>query len=392
MRILFLSDWFPIPIDNGSKLRIYNLLRGLAQKHEVTLLSLSEKDDSDPDHPAIRSICKNVRVVRKKPFDAGYRRDLFGWISPTPRSFRSTFSPEMAQWIERTISSDKYDLAIASQIGAASYRRFFQNLPAIFEEVEIGTFYENFLYARTTRSKLRNSLTWIKHRNYTANLLKEFDICTVVSEKERDLVSQKIPEMKRIEVIPNFINLDDYSDIQISPQPKTLIFTGSFRYLPNYEAIVWFLEKVNTLIKVHFPEVKLTITGDHRDFHLPNSSNVIRTGFVKDFKSLLASSWISIVPLQTGGGTRLKILEALALGVPVVSTSKGAEGLEVVEGQHLLIGDTPETFSENILLLFRDPELRKSLAEQGRQLIREKYDRSVVFNQFDRLVEGFQRS
>jgi polysaccharide biosynthesis protein PslH len=391
MRILFLSDWFPVPVDNGSKLRIYNLLRGLAEKHEVTLLSFSENKDANPDHPDLLSICQDIKIIPKKTFNPRNHKDLSGFFSSKPRLIRDTFSPEMAQSIKEHVSITNFDLVIASQLGTASYRQFFRNIPAIFEEVEIRTFYEKFRHARTVKGKIRDGLTWFKHRQYLAGLAQDFEACTVVSEKERALVSQTIPNLRRVEVIPNFIDFDHYSEVQVCPQPKTLIFTGSFRYLPNYDAMVWFIRKVFPRLQECIPDVQLFITGDHGDLPLPEARNVTLTGFVRDIRPLLASAWVSIVPLREGGGTRLKILEAMALGVPVVSTSKGTEGLDLIEGKHFLMGDSAEVFAENVLLLFEDSIFRNRIVDQARQAIRDKFDRKTVFPQFENLMTGMIR-
>ncbi len=141
------------------------------------------------------------------------------------------------------------------------------------------------------------------------------------------------------------------------PGRNTLIFTGPFRYLANHDAMVWFLQEIYPQIQRQLPNVCLTITGDHANLPLPHATNVTLTGFVEDVRPLVASSWVSLVPVRVGAGTRLKILEAMATGVPVVSTTKGAEGLEVNDGEHLLIADSAQGFAENVVQLLKDSKL-----------------------------------
>jgi len=133
--------------------------------------------------------------------------------------------------------------------------------------------------------------------------------------------------------------------------------------------------------------VRLFITGDHAGKSLPPAGNVTLTGYVDDVRPLVARAWASIVPLRIGGGTRLKILEAMALGTPVVATSKGAEGLEVRHGKHLLIADGPAAFADEVMRLLRDAELRAALAANGRRLVAERYDWATVMPGFLELVE-----
>jgi glycosyltransferase involved in cell wall biosynthesis len=387
MRILFLSPWYPYPTNNGSKLRIYNLLRGLARQHEVTLLSFADQPQADPNSPELRSLCSKIQVVPWKQFQPHSWRARLGFFSLTPRSVIDTFSPEMEQRIKQALTEHSYDLVIASQGGMAGYGFCFKGLAALFEEVELGVPYESFIRAGSAWSRIRRGLTWAKHRRYLANLLQYFGACTVVSDQERQLLSRTIPTYRAVEIIPNCINLADYNDVCQAPQPNHLIFTGSFRYSANHDAMMWFLQEVYPYVQSQVPDVRLTITGDHANLPLPPVSNVTLTGFVEDVQSLVASAWVSLAPLRIGGGTRLKILEAMALHSPVVATSKGAEGLEAQSGQHLLVADTPQAFAEAIIQLLKDPPLRQQLVNNAYQLVSEKYDWAAMMPRFLNLVD-----
>ncbi len=387
MRILFLSRWYPYPPDNGSKLRIYNLLRGLAQHHQVTLLSFADQPDVDARASEVHALCREVHVIPWKAFAPGSWRARLGFFSLAPRSAVDTFSPEMAQHIRQTLSAQDYDLVIASQWPMAGYGHYFRDIAALFEEVELGVLYEEFARASSAWRRFRHGLTWTKHRAYLARTLRHFKACTVVSAQERQLFSKVAPGYQTVEVIPNCINLADYGDVPKVPQPNSLIFTGSFRYFANHDAMTWFVQEVYPRIRARVPEVRLTITGDHANSPLPPADNITLTGFVDDVRPLIASASISLVPIRVGGGTRLKILEAMALGTPVVTTSKGAEGLDVKHGEHLLVADRPEAFAEAVIRLLGDAALRQSLVNQAHQLVRERYDWAAVMPDFLDLVE-----
>jgi glycosyltransferase involved in cell wall biosynthesis len=387
VRILFLSGWYPYPPNNGSKLRILSLLRGLAQHHEVTLLSFADQPDVDPEAPEVRSLCRDVQVVPRKTFNPRSRRARLGFLSPTPRSVIDTFSKEMAQRIEQAVSHLDVDLVIASQLGMAGYSRYFQGLPALLEEVEVGLPYQQFAQADSAWRRVRNGLTWAKQRGYLSRLLRCFRACTVVSEQERALLSRAVPGYQAIEVIPNCINLAGYDAVPGSLQTNTLIFTGPFRYFANHDAMTWFLEEVYPRIQSGVPGVRLIITGDHAALPLPPAENVTLTGFVDDVRPLIAAASVSLAPVRVGGGTRLKILEAMALHTPVVATAKGAEGLDLQHGEHLLIADTPQAFADAVLRLLGDPALRQRLADNGYRLVRERYDWAAIMPHFLSLVE-----
>lgn len=391
MNILFLSRWYPWPVNNGSRLRVFNLLRLLADAHQVTLLSFSDEPVDHAIPSPLHDICHIIETVLRKPYDPTSRRALQGLFSLTPRSVVDTFSADMAARIKQTLANGDFDLIIASEWEMGAYNRYFDATPALFEEVEVGLFHQKFVDADSLLKKIRYGLSWFKHRQYIRHLLQNFAACTVVSEEEKTLLSEIAPRGTQIQLLPNCVTLD--ADFILPPkQPDTLIFTGSFRYRPNYEAMVWFLAQVFPHIVVERPLVKLTITGDHDNLPLPTVPNVHLAGFVDDIQREIAAATISIVPLHSGGGTRLKILEALALKTAVVSTPKGAEGLAVENGRHLLIAEQPQAFAAAIMQLLDDEGLRRRLAENGRRLIAQKYDWDVVQPQLLALVETITQS
>jgi glycosyltransferase involved in cell wall biosynthesis len=208
----------------------------------------------------------------------------------------------MAQRIKEKIANQKPDIVIASQLGTALYRPMLNATP-LFGEVACSL---TVIKMRIIVRRLRNRLTWMKHRRYLANLLGNYQACTVVSDREKQLLLNLNPNNRFAEIIPNCIDINDYKGIKEIPHPETLIFTGSFNYFPNYEGMVWFMEKVFPKIKTHCPSIKLIITGDHAGRQLPPSANIILTGFVNDIRPLIARSSISIVPIHAGGGTRIK--------------------------------------------------------------------------------------
>ena len=387
MRILFLSGWYPDPPDNGSKLRIINLLRGLAQRHDVSLLSFSETSRPVLAGSELFSLCREVQVAPAIQFAPRSWRARLGFFSLTPRSVVATYSREMEQRVRAMLRKSRYDLVIASQLGVAAYSHCFAGLPALLEEVEVALLWEQFARARTLGERLRYGLTWAKQKRYLKRLLRHFQFCTVVSEREKQLLAAAVPGFSAVEVIPNCIKLADYASIEAAPQRRQLIFTGSFRYFANYDGMTWFLQEVYPLLRNVEPDVQLIITGDHANLPLPQAENVTLTGFVEDIRPLIASSWVSLSPLRLGGGTRLKILEAMALRTPVVATSKGAEGLGARHGEHLLVADTPQEYAAALGQLLRDAALRQRLADNAYRFVAQNYDCAVTVPRFLDLVE-----
>ncbi len=388
MNILFLSRWYPFPPNNGSKLRVFHLLRALAAKHTITLLSFREAHEVvDTDAPDVRALCREVHTIPWPKFNPTSSTAIAGLFNPKPRSVLDSYSPQMAAKLQQLIAANPYDVIIASQVGSAGYGHLFQNIPALFEEVEMGIYHEQLAQADSLKSRLRYRLTLAKQKNYLRELLQYFDSCTVVSEPEQRLVKTAVPTFPTIEIIPNCMNLADYREVQVAKRPNSLIFTGSFTYHVNHQAMVWYLREVNGLVQAQIPDVQVSITGDHANLPLPPANNVTLTGFVDDIRGWIAGSCISLAPIFLGGGTRLKILEAMALRTPVVATTKGAEGLDVTHGKHLLLADTPQEFAAAVVRLLQDPALHRQIADNAYQLIAEKYDWPSVTPHFLNLVE-----
>lgn len=387
MRILFLSRWYPYPANNGSKLRINNLLQGLSEKHEVALLSFAAASEITPEMEKPLDRFAEIRVVSWKPYDPHSQRARTGLFNPMPRSFIDTFSPEMAANLEEMLATNSFDLVIASQINMAAYARYFQHIPALFEEAEVGVLFEQYKKAVSPIKRLRYGLTWAKHRRFLRATLAHFKATTVVSSQEEQLLAQAVPNHPRIQVVPNGVDLTSYQDVRGNPRPNTIIFTGAFSFEPNFEAMNWFTREVFPLILAEIPEAQLTITGNHQGRSLPSMKNITLAGFVDDVRPLIAESWCSVVPILSGGGTRLKILEAMALRTPVVATSKGAEGLELQSNRDILIADQPQEFAKTLISLLGDPVLRQKLASNALRQVQAKYDWPVIMPDFMKLVD-----
>ena len=389
MNILFLSRWFPFPADNGSKIRIFNLLKGLSQSHDVTLFSFYDPKELSIDPGARYPFCSQVQLVPWKPFESNSKKATIGLFSLSPRSLLDTHSPEMEVLISSAVASKKFDLIIASQLTMASYFPVFGGMPAIFEEIELGLFIDQAFKGDNWIRRLRLRLTWLKLQQYLLHLLDSFAACTVVSEPECRIFTENLPRhAHKVEVLPNGVNLEDFQGRKANGNQRRIIFSGSFRYQPNYDAMQWFVGKVFPLVLEQIPDVELIITGDHANLPLPQTKNITLAGYVDDIKSLVASCDVSLAPLWSGGGTRLKILEAMAMGIPVVATTKGAEGLLAQDGQHLLMGDEPEKFAEQVVKLLKNKDLRNTLTANALKLIRDCYDWHVLMPKLLRLVEN----
>lgn len=386
--LLVVSTWFPYPPTNGSKLRAYHLLRGLASVHQVHLLTFAEPNEASVDAMGeLQSFCRSVQAVTGNPAKAPARLTLAGLMSDTPRAYLQSFSPEMRALVERHAANAQ--VAMALQVPSSLYLRGLL-LPRLLDEIEVTSIVQQWERASGV-AKWRRSLTVKKLAGFVTRLSQELDHLTVVSEPERQAVIRMGCNPARVSVIPNGADPDDLErPLSQTPAP-TLIYPGAPTYSPNLDAARWFAQEIWPIVRARRPEARFQVTGSTAGVDLgdlPSTAGVEFTGFVPDVKSLITGSQACVVPLRFGGGTRLKVLEAMALGTPVVATTKAVEGLEVEHGMNVLIADTADRFAAEVLRLFDDPNLASRLRTAGRDLVRDRYAWPQLAAQLsDRLVE-----
>jgi len=389
MKILFLSRWFPYPANNGSKIRIFNLLKYLANYHEIDLISFHTGNITTEQIVTMQQYCQQVKAIPYQEFNPNSVKSKLAFLSPTPRSFIDTYNPDMSKAIESNLQQNHYEIVIASQFDMAFYTASINNIPVIFEEIELTTYYEEYINQTEWFKKIRSRLMWWKRTRYTAKLLAKVAGCTVVSHEEQSRIQQIAPHYNTISVISNGVDVKHYQDDFGSPNPDTLVYAGALSFYANFDAMEYFIGEILPIIQEKRPDVKLAITGKHDENltnQLPHNDSVIFTGYLDDIRPTIAQSWLSIAPLRLGGGTRLKILEALAAGTPVVSTQKGAEGLSLTPYQEILIADTPAEFATAVIQLLADATLRQRLSQAGRQAVAAEYDWQIIGQKFNEFI------
>lgn len=395
MRVLVLSTWFPYPLSQGSKIRAYYLTKSLAQKHEVALVSFADMPVEPSSLEHMEKICQKVQVVQRNPFESSRRKTLMGWLSPQPSVVQTSYSHEMAIRVQRLVEDWNPQSIVALTFVTAPYvLHIRQRLKKIvdIDNLMSPMLYHEYQQAQGAFGRFRRALAYWKFRRYETWLYQQFDLGLVVSDRDRVAAMNLFGlKEKQVVVIPNGVDTVLNQPLAIEPQPDTLVFNGALTYSANYDAMSFFLHEIFPLICAQVPNAHLTITGSTANVpvsKLSSKGQIIFSGYLADVRPTIAQSWVCVVPLRMGGGTRLKILEAMALGTPVVSTSKGAEGLDVENGKHLLIGDTPNEFATQTVRVLREPELRKLLAVRAAQFVKERYEWASIGQQLCEWVEN----
>ena len=393
MRILFLSTWFPYPADNGSKIRVLHLLQALGQRHEVSLIAFNFETARPDSEGVLDTACCSIETVEDNPFTINRAPALRRFLAREPVVTRRISA--MNVLTRNRMAQTQFDAVISSGAVMAGY--VLDAPKSIFKVLEEHNsnsmlMHERFLRGREPLRKLRYWFSWQKTRRYERRLFGRFDLVTLVSQRDKDYSERYVHRSNaRVEVVPNGVDCEWNRPGLAEPENNQLIYNGALSYAANFDAVRYFLREIYPLVKETVPQVTFKITGsttgvDLADLRLDESARL--TGYVDDIRPEVAGAAVCVIPLRDGGGTRLKILEALALGTPVVSTSKGAEGLAVESDIQLLIADEPGEFARQTVRLLRDKNLRGLLVANGRRLVEQHYDWRSIGRAYAELVES----
>lgn len=389
MRILCLSAWWPEPADNGSRLRITHLLDALAQNHEVHFVALSQEPVESLQRSRTETMCASIQVVPQHNHKLRSIDRIASLWQTQPASVRALWNAEFATQVRKRAEEVRPAVVLAFQLAVAPYACTIPGVPRVLDELELAYMLEQYKHSAQGVRRLRAWLTWSKHRRYVSHLLRNFDACTVTSVRERQLAQSFLSHSIDPVVVPNGADVIGCAGPWGQPEPDTLIYPGALSFDANFDAMAYFLDGIFQQIREAHPNARLRITGAadaERRAALPTADGVEFTGYVPDVRPIVARSWCEIVPLRIGGGTRLKVLEALALGTPVVSTPKGVEGLDLDAGHHVLIADSASEFAQTTVHLLGSPSLRARLADAGRGIVQQQYDWQTIGRQLNEIL------
>jgi sugar transferase (PEP-CTERM/EpsH1 system associated) len=382
MRILMIANYLPYPQVTGGRIRIYNLLRRVASRHEVSLATLLQSPEDAEGIPHLQQFCARVETammdrrsrLAKAPGMVRYA------LEGKPPELRLLHSEELVGKIGQLFSRNDFEIVqieshMALYLAALPQTKSYKSIQ-MFQNVASQQLARIWHVERRGDRKLRTWMNGVVLGRWEARYAENFNRCTTVSHVDQQILMKANPRLQ-VDVIPNGVDTQQYQPLPPPPQNESpsLMFVGSMGYAPCIDAVLYLCHDILPLIRQSINPVDLRIVGSDPSPEVLKlaGSRVHVTGRVEDVVPYYQESTICVVPLRAGGGTRLKILEAMALGRPVVSTSIGCEGLDVVDGEHLLIADTPERFAEHTVRLLRDRQFAQHLCASARRLVEARY-------------------
>lgn len=392
MRILMLTPYLPFPLLSGGQIRTYNLLKKLATKHDITLFSLI-KDEAEKEYiPELKKYCKKVRVFKRteKPFTL--QNILKTATSSFPFLVIRNHAPKTIKAIQKELNDQNYDLIHAETFYMMPHLPV-NNIPTILVEQTIEYLgYES--YAKRAPFFLRPFLNIdinkiIHWEKYYWELC---DRLIVMSQEDKEFISQEISDPKKIEVVSNGVDAEWFNKKRRElPSNPTILSVGTFKWLPNIEAVNFLVKKVWPKIKEKSKNAQLLIVGNAPTSEIlsyeKNDAQITVAGRIDDIRDAFKKSHLLVAPVFSGKGTRYKILEAMASGTPVVATTLAVEGLGVKHGTHVMTSNNAQELADLSIQVLNNRDLWQKLSENGKKFVSKNYDWHLISKKLDEIYQ-----
>lgn len=384
MKTLIVAPYSPYPVVFGGAIRLYHVLRMFADLSEVTVIAWDTWGDDGSSKAHLETFCKRAVLMPGSPLKNQPKPLLQaqGLLGRKTFQYYSFYTKAFQAQLDALLQADQYDNIIIDQSQMSYYRAIQPGALRILDQHNIEyELLERRVPVQTNPFK-RTALAIEarRYRRYELAVSEQFDMIFTTSDRERDQLKGML-HRPLIATLPNSIDTNYFALRPSEPTTNEITFVGTTHVDANRDGIIYFMEQIFPLIERYVPDVRFTIVGGKPPAEIREYGkrpNVEVTGFVDDVRPYMARAKVMVVPLRSGGGTRLKILEGLSFGVPTVSTSIGAEGIDVVDGTHILLADTPEHFAAQVVMLLKNPSQAAGLRQPGRDLAVERYSWQAI--------------
>ncbi len=365
------------PPISGGHVREYNLIKRLARRHEIILVCLTKNEYKEESIRHLEQFCSRVFFFPTHPISSKKLRLQLAFFSSKPWSLNVYVSEAVQEVLLSILQNEPIDLIHIQCYYLALNIPLKVDIPLLILEDNIEFLYSwrRFQVATHTVEKIMHFLNYVKEKHWEIRIWRNASACAFTSKPDKKIAEKYLPTGAAA-VIPNAVDTTYYVNTSGEEALPSLAYLGNFGYLPNVDAILYFCQQIFPII-LQTMAVKLYIIGEGPPEPvrvLAQHPNIIVTGHLSDTRPYLSRAWVFVCPLRIGGGTKIKMLEAMAMKKAIVSTSVGCEGLDLVPGEHVLLADNSQQFAKFIEILLKDKNLREKLGENARMLVEKKFD------------------
>ena len=391
MRILFLSLRCPYPPQRGDRIRSYNFIRQLAKHHAVTVVYFAEDESDIESAKHLQPFCERVEWVRFQRSFAFMNTGIH-CLSRRPLQLHYWYAPQMQRKINQLLEEEDFELIHAQLFRMGQYVTEVQGPAKVLDlcdslalnlsrraELESNPWLAK-IKLDCTPKRFLVKLEEKRVRRYEVNIMKAFDCGTVVARFDRDYLLKQDDSLN-LSIVPMGVDLEYFQPNPTTQSAPLMLFTGTMNYFPNADAAIYFCNEIFPRIRESHPDAQFYIVGNRPSDQvkrLETQEGVVVTGYVPDVRPYFEKASVFVAPLRAGSGIQTKNLEAMAMGVPVVTTSVGAMGLEADIGKELLVADTPAGFAKHVVHLLDDDHLRETLAQTARTRVETNYSWDAI--------------
>lgn len=397
--VLFISQQIPWPKNSGGNIRSYHVLEALGTSFDVSLVtSANTKAMAEEGREALAGLCKTIEVLPdpKSPSGAAKARSFLASLaSGVPAFVQHNYNRSIAEAVRRLAGSGKFDLIHLNHLDTVPYVGSVSATPYVIDTHNILYDYYARRSAQVTNpvAKSAFALEARRLRRYEHQALRRARLTLTCSREEKEMLMALDPEL-RVEVVPNGVDSRYFAPVvsDAFDNPPDLVFLGDMAYPPNHDAAVGFVRAVFPELVRRVGQVRLVVVGKNPQRELlgmaTGRSDLLVTGFVDDVREYLGRARVFVVPVRYGSGTRLKVLSAFSMGLPTVSTTLGAEGIQCRNEHDILIADEPAEMATAVHRLLTDAELHRRISKNCRETATQNYDWTEIGEQLRSIYDG----
>ncbi len=391
LKILFIANRFPYPPFRGDKLKIYNLAKRLAKKHELHLITFTEQRSDTQYLPELEAIFSKIEIIHLPKLQSVFNVGV-GLLGKLPLQVNYFKSSSFKKRLTQLFSEHSYDAVHVQHLRMAQYAIPYKNMFRILDLPDAFSLYwqRRKDVPRSFFTRLLDNIESKRVLKYEKYILNAFNLNLVCSNEDLKFLQNK-HSIQNLRLLPNGVDTDKFKPMAHDySHAHTLLFTGNMDYDPNVDAVLYFANEVFPMVKHHFPNVKFVIAGQRpidKVKALAQIKDIEVTGFIPDLSEMYNAASVVVAPLRFGAGTQNKVLEAMAMGIPVVCSNIGFEGLGIADGEGAFMRTDASSFASQVIELLKDANLRSSVGQKGVVVIQRNFSWDTVSDTLEKYLK-----